>query len=315
LGLTDITAIAGGYGHSLALKSDGTVWAWGSNWSGQLGNGTEPWNSSNIPVPVLGLTGITAIAGGADHSLALKSDGSVWAWGENGQGQLGDGTRNNSNVPVQIASAPGTVFTQIAAGEIHSVALAALPPMMAAAATTDPVSGLAPMTVHFTGLASGGDGGPYSYDWNFGDGSPRSPIPNPTHTYNIGGTFRVTLTVTDGLGTTGTDTHLSIQVTQRAAPVVLNFFDDAARARLCLNRLTGDYTWTVYPGTPSEANFSGVATIINGGTKAYSKPGDSAYLNSTYDAARHRATAYFSAPGVYSTLYDMNTANNPPGCY
>jgi hypothetical protein len=61
--------------------------------------------------------------------------------------------------------------------------------------------------------------------------------------------------------------------------------------------------------------FRGVANVINGGAKAYSKPSDSASLNSTYDAARHRAAAYFSAAGVYSTLSDMNTTNNPPGCY
>jgi PKD repeat protein len=265
-------------------------------------------------VPVSGLTGITAIAGGFDHSLALKNDGTVWAWGENGQGQLGDGTRNNSNVPVQIASAPGTVFIKIAAGILHSFALAALPPMMATAATTNPVSGLAPMTVHFTGSASGGDGGPYSYNWDFGDGSPHSSMQNASHTYNIGGTFTVTLTVLDGMGNAGRDTRLSIQVTQRAAPVVLNFFDDASRAMLCLNRLTGDYVWTAFPGTPGEVTFRGVANVINGGAKAYSKPGDSAYLNSTYDAARHRAAAYFSTSGTYSTLSDMNTANNPPGC-
>jgi len=54
------------------------------------------------PVPVSGLTGVTAVAGGSAHSLALKSDGTVWAWGWNGYGQLGNGTTTDSSVPVQV---------------------------------------------------------------------------------------------------------------------------------------------------------------------------------------------------------------------
>src|SRR6266446_10181 len=95
-GLSGVTAIAGGLFHSLALKSDGTVWAWGYNGVGELGNAT--FTSNNTPVQVLGpagvgfLTGVTAIAVGGQHSLALKSDGTVWAWGDNDLGQLGNGT-------------------------------------------------------------------------------------------------------------------------------------------------------------------------------------------------------------------------------
>jgi alpha-tubulin suppressor-like RCC1 family protein len=70
-------AVAGDAYHSLALKNDGTVWAWGYNYYGELGNGTT--NNSNVPVQVSGLTGITAIAGSIHHSLALKNDGTVWA--------------------------------------------------------------------------------------------------------------------------------------------------------------------------------------------------------------------------------------------
>ena len=74
-----MVAIAGGGDHSLALKSDGTVWAWGWNGYGQLGDGST--TNRLTPVPVSGLTGVVAIAGGDYHSLALKSDGTVWAWG------------------------------------------------------------------------------------------------------------------------------------------------------------------------------------------------------------------------------------------
>jgi alpha-tubulin suppressor-like RCC1 family protein len=78
--LQNVIAVSAGAYHSLALKADGTVWAWGKNYSGQLGDGSNI--QRTLPVQVLGLTGIAAIAGGRDFSLALKADGTVWAWGE-----------------------------------------------------------------------------------------------------------------------------------------------------------------------------------------------------------------------------------------
>ena len=78
-GLTGVIAIAVGRDHSLALKSDGTVWAWGFNQYGQLGDSTT--TQRTTPVQVSGLTGVIAIASGGYHSMALKSDGTVWAWG------------------------------------------------------------------------------------------------------------------------------------------------------------------------------------------------------------------------------------------
>ena len=94
--------IAAGNSHSLVLCSDGTVRAWGSNSSGQLGNGTE--ESSAIPVAVSNLTEIIAIASGESHCLALKNDGTVWTWGDNIEGQLGDGTTTRSLSPKEIKS-------------------------------------------------------------------------------------------------------------------------------------------------------------------------------------------------------------------
>ena len=83
-----------------ALKEDGTVWAWGVNSNGQLGNGTI--NNSFIPVQVKGLSGIKAISCTQITAYALKEDGTVWAWGANSYGQLGNGTINNSFIPVQV---------------------------------------------------------------------------------------------------------------------------------------------------------------------------------------------------------------------
>ena len=90
-GLTDVVAVAAGSDYALALKSDGTVWAWGLDVMGQLGDGAYAVRSYT-PVQVGGatpLTGVMAIAAGADHSLALKRDGTVWGWGSNGSGQIG----------------------------------------------------------------------------------------------------------------------------------------------------------------------------------------------------------------------------------
>ena len=118
-----VTAIAANGGHSLALKVDGSVWAWGRNGEGQLGNGT--WSHQNSPVAVTGAmsSGVTAIAAGVYHSLALKSDGSVWAWGENNGGQLGDGTSINRNSPVAVTGAMSSGVTAISAGNGYSLAL------------------------------------------------------------------------------------------------------------------------------------------------------------------------------------------------
>jgi alpha-tubulin suppressor-like RCC1 family protein len=114
-GVTKVAAAGGfdgfnGIGHALALKSDGTVSAWGRNTDGQLGDGTLTQRLS--PVAVTGLTGAIAIAASQFHSLALKSDGTVWAWGNNSVGQLGDGTLINRTAPVAVTGLAGVVASR-----------------------------------------------------------------------------------------------------------------------------------------------------------------------------------------------------------
>ena len=119
--LTDVVAVAGGgYKFSLALKSDGTVWAWGYNQWGQLGNGT--YAQSSVPVQVSNLSGIISIAvhGGQGHAAALRNDGTVWTWGYNLFGQLGNGDYLNSNVPVQVSGLTDVVA--ISCGHGYSLA-------------------------------------------------------------------------------------------------------------------------------------------------------------------------------------------------
>jgi alpha-tubulin suppressor-like RCC1 family protein len=117
-GLTGVVQVAAGFDSSLALRSDGTVWAWGFNQDGQLGDGTT--TSRLTPVQVVGLTKVTQIAAGRFHSLAVRSDGTTVAWGYNNHGQLGDGTTTNRTTPVAVSGL--TKVTQIAGGVFHSVA-------------------------------------------------------------------------------------------------------------------------------------------------------------------------------------------------
>jgi alpha-tubulin suppressor-like RCC1 family protein len=118
--LTNVSQVAAGQVHSLAVTSDGSVWSWGRNTFGQLGTGAAGLSKSPQPVPGVGGT-ITQVAAGWTHSLAVGSDGTVWAWGDNRDGELGDGNTNQSDTAVRI---PGlSDVTQIAAGDGWSLAL------------------------------------------------------------------------------------------------------------------------------------------------------------------------------------------------
>ena len=110
-GLTGVTSVAASYLCFIVSKSDGTVWTWGSNGFGQLGNGTAASNTagSAVPVQVSGLTGVVSVAAGKNFSVALKSDGTVWTWGDNTYGQLGDGTNTARTVPVQASGLSGVI--------------------------------------------------------------------------------------------------------------------------------------------------------------------------------------------------------------
>ena len=118
------STIAAGAGHSLALTSDGRVWAWGSNSNGQLGNG-QLGVDAVIPVPVQGLNNVRQVSAGAGHSLALTSDGRVWTWGRNDFGQLGNETNIDQDVPILVQGLGDINIQQVVAGANHSLALTA----------------------------------------------------------------------------------------------------------------------------------------------------------------------------------------------
>jgi alpha-tubulin suppressor-like RCC1 family protein len=134
-GLKDIAAVSAGTADSLALLSNGTVMAWGQNNFGQLGTGrTSP--LSTVPVPVKGLSHVVAVSAGDGHSLALLSNGTVMAWGEDAFGQLGDGrTGAFSDRPVLVKGLTGV--TQVAAGNMDSFALSSNGTVMSWGANVD----------------------------------------------------------------------------------------------------------------------------------------------------------------------------------
>lgn len=121
--LTAVAAIAAGRHYSLALREDGTVWSFGNNEQGQLGVG-ETAAINPIPLQAVGLEQVTAIACGDSHSLAVESDGSAWAWGDNAHGKLGVGTEDIfSFTPVPVAT--HRALRAVAAGRNHSLGLTA----------------------------------------------------------------------------------------------------------------------------------------------------------------------------------------------
>jgi alpha-tubulin suppressor-like RCC1 family protein len=124
--LGNIVAVTGGEGHTLALAADGVVYAWGQNAQGQLGLGTADTGNHTTPAQVPGLSGIVAISAGYRYSLALKNDGTVYSWGQNADGELGNGSLGTGNcacvaVPAPVSGLTGVV--SIAAGEGHGLAI------------------------------------------------------------------------------------------------------------------------------------------------------------------------------------------------
>ncbi|WP_051277325.1 PKD domain-containing protein [Marmoricola sp. URHB0036] len=127
-GITDAVAIAAGRDMSYAIRANGQLWGWGRNDEGQLGDGTTTRRLAPVRVGTsINFTGVKAITGGRDHAVAVKTDGSVWSWGENDYGQVGDGSTTDRLTPVAIdvngATAGMGTASDAAAGAHHSFAL------------------------------------------------------------------------------------------------------------------------------------------------------------------------------------------------
>ena len=131
--LTGMVAIAGGERHNVALDANGNVWTWGYNYDGELGIGTYPplngpgSMDNTVPIQITnGFTSVTAIASRGYHTLALKNDGTVWAWGYNAWGQLGDNSNTDRHSPVQVSglSGHGGVINIVGGGDISAALMA-----------------------------------------------------------------------------------------------------------------------------------------------------------------------------------------------
>jgi len=120
-GLANAVALTAGYTHACALLGDGTIRCWGANPDGQLGDPFTPPAGSSVPVTVFNISSATAIAAGAFHACAVLADRTVRCWGNNSNGQLGDGTLMSSSTPVPVQSLSGV--TDITAGGHHTCAL------------------------------------------------------------------------------------------------------------------------------------------------------------------------------------------------
>ncbi len=126
LGVTKTWAsVTAGNNHSVAIASDGTIWAWGSNSSGQIGQGTTDASAHSVPVQIGTLTtwqtAVGALSAGGDFTLALQTSGQLYAWGTNGNGQLGDASTTTRSTPTLIGSA--TTWSKVAPGSSFSATL------------------------------------------------------------------------------------------------------------------------------------------------------------------------------------------------
>lgn len=133
--LSGVVSVASGYAYSCALKADATVVCWGVNTHGELGQANGLSLETTTPKVVPNLTGVVVLRAGSNHACGLKNDNSVWCWGFNGYGQLGDGTTVTKDYPVAVQKLSGNaaaiaastaqtlVVKSIALGEYHSCAL------------------------------------------------------------------------------------------------------------------------------------------------------------------------------------------------
>jgi alpha-tubulin suppressor-like RCC1 family protein len=118
-GFTDWCQVSSSGAHSLGVRCNGTAWAWGSNGSGLLGDGTTVTKSSPVSV-IGGFTDWCQVSSGSSHSLGVRSDGTAWAWGTGTSGQLGDGTIVTKSSPVSVVGG-FTDWCQVSAGFCHSL--------------------------------------------------------------------------------------------------------------------------------------------------------------------------------------------------
>ena len=119
--LSGFTAVASADATTLGLATDGSVWAVGQGSDGVLGQGQNNWSSSERPIQITALSSISQIAGGEDDAFAIDSNGVLWAWGGNWDGQLGVGSYTSLNTPTQVHNVQNVI--SVAGGTSHMLAV------------------------------------------------------------------------------------------------------------------------------------------------------------------------------------------------
>jgi hypothetical protein len=120
-GGTNWKQVSSGFGFTAAIKTDGTLWTWGNNDSGKLGNSS----GLNVSTPITTFTGGTnwkQVSAGQNHTAAIKTDGTLWTWGNNSNGQLGSNTGFSRPTP-SPTFAGGTDWKQVSCGNVHTTAI------------------------------------------------------------------------------------------------------------------------------------------------------------------------------------------------
>ena len=127
--MDDMAHISAGLVHSASIKTDGSLWAWGDNGFGQIGDGTVSFfahrdpqyhKNNDRPSPIKIMDDVTLVSAGMFYTAAIKTDGSLWAWGDNQRGQLGDGTTKAKHSPVKIIDSD---VVYVSAGSEHTMAV------------------------------------------------------------------------------------------------------------------------------------------------------------------------------------------------
>ena len=304
--LGGVSMIAAGGHFNVALKSDGTVVAWGDNTHGQLGNGTTAVDSA-VPVSVTGLAGITRIAAGGDHALALKGDTRVAAWGRNDVGQLGDSTFTERSIAVEVsiglASTKGVAL--IAGGREHSLIMYQTGPV---ASFGSNASGQLGRAVNAAGTACGSDQclavemGGYTHAAGVfaGPAADRSFVYIPGD--GLFGRFQAAgdnANAELGTGASGADVNAPVPVTEVAAVgdkvgKRTNFRNDANRS---------DVLWRSTSG--GNVSWDYTTNLPNGYTSA-TLPGTATYW-------KILATADVNGDGISDVVWRQSAAGPSPG--
>ncbi|HEX9102076.1 MAG TPA: DUF6531 domain-containing protein, partial [Polyangia bacterium] len=197
---TNITMAAGGFGHSVAVKNDGTVWTWGNDANGQLGDGTT--NNRLTAAQITSLTGVQLVTAGQDHVVAVTNANQAYGWGFDFLGQVGNGTQTMSQT-TPAAVAGGAAQTAVSGGVYHTTAVATLPVQGAPAGTDKNAPMINGATAGISTLTSTGD-----FKWTASDVAIAGLGPTPmfARTYNSNDTRAGSL----GTGwSTSYDIHLS----------------------------------------------------------------------------------------------------------